>query len=287
MRATGGVGGRVYTRAMSSSQLLRVVVLGSGSAGNAVAITDGATTLLVDCGFSAREAAKRLASVGLDADSVTALVVTHEHHDHVRGVEVFSRRHSVPVFATRGTARAADLARCVSHLERLVLGEAARIGTLSLLPFATSHDAAEPMGVRVDADSGASFGLATDTGVLTPQAAEALADVDVLGIESNHDLGMLEHGPYPPFLKRRIRSDQGHLSNACAADALERLASNRLRRILALHRSQTNNTPELAGHSLRTRAGELGLGATVDVACQNTVLDTHPPQGSLFAEGAE
>jgi phosphoribosyl 1,2-cyclic phosphodiesterase len=269
---------------MSDSRQLRVVFLGSGSRGNAVAVTDGTTTLLIDCGFSARETARRLTLVGLDADNVSTILLTHEHSDHLRGVEVFARRHACPVHATKGTRRAAGLDHLDSEVCTLVVGEKIRVGSLSVLPFRTSHDAAEPVGFRIESGDGTRFGLATDTGVLTPESAEALAEVDLLGIESNHDLGMLETGPYPSFLKHRIRSTKGHLSNPDAADALETLASSRLRRVFALHRSDTNNTPSLAKRALTARLEAIGLRVPVHVAGQHEPLDSSPPQPPLFAE---
>lgn len=268
---------------MNHDSPLRLVVLGSGSSGNAAAITDGTTTVLVDCGFSAREVARRMTCAGLDPASVSAIFITHEHTDHTRGVDVFVRRHATDctVYATAGTISAAGLGILGSRVERVVCGEPGRCGTLEVLPFRTSHDAAEPMGVRVESPYG-SVGIATDTGVLTPEAFEALGGVSVLGIESNHDVRMLEIGPYPPFLKRRIRSSAGHLSNADAADALERLASDELVRVFALHRSRTNNTAALAAQVLGERAERVGLSVKIEVAAQSTPCDSHPPQSTLF-----
>ena len=262
---------------------MRVVVLGSGSGGNAVAVTDGATTLLIDCGFSARETARRMALVGLDAGRVEALLVTHEHSDHIRGVDVFARRHDCTVLATAGTRRAAGLDALAADVRTLASGQPVRVGTFSVLPFRTSHDAVEPVGYRVESDAGERFGLATDTGVLTPEAAESLRDVDILGLESNHDLAMLANGPYPQFLKSRIRSDQGHLSNPDAAAAIELLAGSRLRRIFALHRSGTNNSPTIVRRTILARCDLIGLDVPVDVARQDIPLDSAPPQATLFA----
>jgi phosphoribosyl 1,2-cyclic phosphodiesterase len=270
---------------MPTPSQLRVVFLGSGSAGNAVAVTDGATTLLVDCGFSARETARRLALAGLQAQDVAAILVTHEHSDHIRGVEVFQRRHGMAsVGCTLGTRRAAGFDALCGEVRTMAPGEVERFGTLSVVPFRTSHDAAEPVGYRIESDGGRRMGLATDTGVLTAEAAEALADVDVLCLESNHDLGMLENGPYPYYLKRRIRSEQGHLSNPDACDAIEKLASDRLRRVFALHRSNTNNSATIVRRELAARMAAIGLRVPVEVAPQDDVLDSEPPQGCLFGD---
>jgi phosphoribosyl 1,2-cyclic phosphodiesterase len=254
---------------MSTPLQLRVVFLGSGSSGNATAITDGTTTVLVDCGFSAREVSRRLCDAGIEPHTVTGLLVTHEHSDHVRGIDVFVRRHApgCTVYATCGTLRARELSDLRTNRQEISPGETMRVGTLDVVAFATSHDAAQPVGYRLDSN-GDSVAVATDTGVLTEQAVEALADVRVLGLESNHDLRMLERGPYPAFLKHRIRSTRGHLSNTDAADALERLASDRLEQVFALHRSTTNNTVTLAETLLRDRAGRIGLDIQVTVASQ-------------------
>ncbi len=258
----------------------RMVILGSGSAGNATAITDGVTTVLVDCGFSAREISRRLAAVGISASSVNAILVTHEHGDHVRGIDVFVRRHAPEcvVYASSGTRRAAGLSDAVT----VTCGEPVRIGTLETVAFQTSHDALEPVGYRIERD-GYAVGIATDTGVFTPQCAEGLAGCAVIALESNHDLEMLENGPYPYPLKRRIRSTHGHLSNHDAADALEKLVHDGLVHVVGMHRSRTNNTARLAGAALSGRLSHLGLGSVkVTVAGQDECCDTEPPQGALF-----
>ena len=272
---------------MPTASQLRVVFLGSGSAGNSVAVTDGVTTLLVDCGFSARETVRRLALAGLRAEDVSAILVTHEHSDHIRGIDVFQRRHGMAaVGCTIGTRRAAGFDGLGGDVHTLTPGEATRFGTLSVVPFKTSHDAAQPVGYLIETGGGERLGLATDTGVLTPEAADALTDVDFLGLESNHDLGMLENGPYPSYLKRRIRSEQGHLSNPDACNAVERLASDRLRHVFALHRSNTNNSASIVRRELLARMTAIGLRVPIDVAPQNDVLDSEPPQGSLFDDAA-
>jgi phosphoribosyl 1,2-cyclic phosphodiesterase len=270
---------------MNPRHSLRVVFLGSGSSGNATAVTDGETTVLVDCGFSAREISRRLDHACLHPTTVAAILVTHEHSDHVKGVDVFARRHApgCTVFASEGTRRAAELTAAI-ETQVVRCGTQFAIGSLTVTPFCASHDAAEPLGYRFDAH-GDSVGIVTDTGVLTPQAREALVGVKALGIESNHDARMLERGPYPAFLKRRIRSNAGHLSNDAAADALDQLASEELVQVFALHRSHTNNTAALAAAALTQRLARLGLEVPVHVVPQHESCDSCPPQGSLFEAG--
>ncbi|TLM87002.1 MAG: MBL fold metallo-hydrolase [Actinobacteria bacterium] len=275
-----------YTARMPAthSHSLRIVVLGSGSSGNAIAVTDGVTSVLIDCGFSARETARRMATCGLDAASTAALLLTHEHSDHVRGVEVFSRRHPMPVFASDGTRRAAGLDRAVADPRTIECGAEERIGTLRVVAFATSHDAAQPLGFRVESDDGERVGIVTDTGIVTEQAHEALAGCDLLAIESNHDVRMLERGRYPQFLKSRILSHRGHLANAQSADALEQLATDRLRHVIALHRSRENNTEQLVLAELASRLTALGLEVPVTAASQTLPCWAGAPHGTLFAE---
>ena len=249
--------------------------LGSGSAGNSTAISCGETLILVDCGFSARETASRMRAAGLDPARVSAVFVTHEHSDHVRGIDVFVRRCApgCVVYATPGTLRSAPLRACRVETSALRPGASDAVADLTVTSFRTSHDATEPVGFRIEG-GGETLGLVTDTGVVGHEAACALQGVDVLGLEVNHDLHMLQHGPYPYHLKRRIVSARGHLSNADAAAALERLASDRLKRVIALHRSRTNNTAELAEAAVRERLERMGHPARVDVAYQDGAIDT-------------
>lgn len=271
----------LYTARMTSNSSLRVVVLGSGSAGNATVVSDGTTNVLVDCGFSALEVSKRLSGCSISGSSIDAILVTHEHGDHVRGIDVFCRRHAptCAVWATAGTSKASALQ--AERTQVVKAGEAFTVGTLTVIPFATSHDAAEPVGYRIES-GGAAVGIATDTGVMTHEAYEALSGCSIIGIESNHDERMLDTGPYPTYLKRRIRSTTGHLSNTDAADAVQRLAHDGLLQVFALHRSRTNNTKDLAAVQLRARLAGLGLKVPVTVAGQSTACDSDPGRQSLF-----
>jgi phosphoribosyl 1,2-cyclic phosphodiesterase len=255
---------------MNPSAGLRAVFLGSGSAGNCTAITSGDTVVLIDCGLSARETARRLIAADIDPAAVAAILVTHEHGDHVRGIDVFVRRYAPDcvVHASQGTVRAALPSSLGDSAVPIRPGDEFHVGELDIVAFSTSHDAADPVGYRV-ASGLESVGIATDTGVLTPQAAEALSGVTILGIEGNHDVEMLERGPYPYHLKRRIMSARGHLSNADAAHAVELLAGDGLQRVVTLHRSRTNNTAALAGSALRERLRQMGLTTPVEVVEQD------------------
>ncbi|MHB1341461.1 MAG: MBL fold metallo-hydrolase [Coriobacteriia bacterium] len=250
-----------------------VAFLASGSRGNATLVHAGGRGVLVDCGLSARECRKRITDAGLNGIVIEAVLLTHEHSDHLRGVRVLSRTLDVPVYATRGTLVAArEGIADVPDRVALRAGDSLEIAGLQVRVIRTSHDAAEPVGFRFETPGGGVFGMATDTGVLTCECEEALVGCDLLGIESNHDVKMLEVGPYPYFLKQRILSDVGHLSNAHAARALANLASDRLRTIVGLHLSEQNNLPGIAKGTLAAAASSLGLAVEVRVAPQRQPL---------------
>lgn len=247
---------------------LHATVLGSGSAGNALAICLGGDTLLLDCGFSARETERRLGAAGIDPASVRAVLVSHEHIDHVRGVRVFASRRQIPVYSSRGTRAAADLEHHVPDARVIVAGDPAAIASFTVTAFRTSHDAAEPLGFRVESPDGSALGVLTDTGMVTAEAYEALLGCTMLAVESNHDAEMLENGPYPWFLKRRISSDEGHLSNTTAANLITELASDALKHVVGLHLSTTNNTPHLAAATLISALARIGHPAHARTAAQ-------------------
>jgi phosphoribosyl 1,2-cyclic phosphodiesterase len=274
---------RLSVAARTIGGMMRVTFLGSGSGGNCTLVGYGATSILVDCGFSAREVTTRLRALGEDPDAVGAVVVTHEHSDHSRGLRVFAKRTGVPLMASDGTAKAvnSEAHGPIEH-ERLRAGEPVRIGEIVVTPFSVSHDAREPLGFVFAAPDGTRLGYASDTGVMSPQAAEALAGCDHLALEANHDIDMLASGPYPLFLKRRISSDIGHLSNRSSADALESLCSDRLRQVFAIHISRTNNTPARAVAALRDRLAAIGVDVPVTAVGQDVGLCFPDRQASLF-----
>lgn len=236
--------------------MLRFCCLGSGSEGNALVVEahDGLTVtrVLVDNGFGPRELARRLARAALAPDDIDAVVVTHEHSDHVGGVHALARTRRIAVFASLGTARAAQFDAAVEW-QRMRAQEPVAIGGLSITPVAVSHDAAEPLQL-VFTDGQGRLGLLTDIGCPTTAVAEAFTALDALILECNHDEQMLAAGDYPRFLKARIAGDRGHLSNAQAAALLARIDRTRLRFIAAAHLSRKNNRPELARGALAQAA---------------------------------
>lgn len=236
---------------------MRFCSLGSGSRGNATLLEGGGVRLLVDCGFSLRELDRRLAINGLSASELDAVLLTHEHADHVKGVAALARRHGVPVWSTTGTWRASragdlpDVHLFHSH------GEGFRIGDVRVQPFAVPHDAREPVQYVFE-HGGRRFGMLTDVGSLTPHILDSLKGLDALLLECNHDPGLLAAGPYPPSLQARVGGALGHLSNGQAAALLARLDHDRLRHLVAAHLSEKNNRPELAREAL------LGVSETLE-----------------------
>lgn len=226
---------------------MEALVLASGSSGNAVLVRSGEVALLVDAGVSALQIRRRLAAFGIGVGELTAILVTHEHSDHVRGLEVLLKRDAVPVWTTAGTW-AALVVRSQAGGE-LASGRPLQFGGLHVTPVATSHDAREPVAFVFD-DGDRRLGLCTDTGTFTGLLEQRMAACDVLLMESNHDVDLLRTGPYPWPLKQRIQGRLGHLSNDQCAEALERLRSPALRAVVGLHLSAENNLPTLVCEAL-------------------------------------
>ena len=229
---------------------MRFASLGSGSRGNALVVDVGDTRVLVDCGFSTRMTVQRLAHLGVDPDSIDAVLVTHEHGDHVGGVARFSARFSAPVYLTHGTHASLRVAQAQSADFRLVDShQVFSIGGVEVQPYPVPHDAREPVQF-VFSDGNRKLGVLTDCGAVTVHVAGVLQRCDALVIECNHDQNLLASSSYPPALKQRIRSDYGHLSNAQAASLLSQVERSRLQHVVAAHLSEENNRPELAASAL-------------------------------------
>lgn len=238
---------------------LSLCVLASGSRGNATYISDGRTAILVDAGLSGKEIQRRMAARGLDPQALDAIVVSHEHADHIQGVGVLSRRFGLTVHINERTHQASrnGLGR-LTAVSPFVCGEGFAIGTLAVHPFSISHDAEDPAGFTISSN-GIKVGLATDLGVVTSVVRTHLAACDILVLEANHDDRMLIDGPYPWPLKQRIRSRSGHLSNDDAALLLQDLRHDELSHVILAHLSEENNTAQRARETV---AGVLNGAAT-------------------------
>lgn len=222
---------------------MRFASLGSGSRGNATLISQGKTTLLVDCGFSARETEKRLRRAGLEASELSAILVTHEHADHINGVRVLARKYQLPVYATAGTAGclSADLKDLMVEFSS---HEVFNVGDVEACPFPVPHDAREPSQFVFN-DGLHSLGLLTDVGMSTPIIEQALSGCDALLLEANHDIDLLDNSEYPEHLKYRVAGRHGHLNNVQSASLLEKIETSHLQHIVAMHLSEKNNSPDI------------------------------------------
>jgi phosphoribosyl 1,2-cyclic phosphodiesterase len=237
-------------------------MLGSGSGGNAAYLEADGTRLLLDAGFSCRELEARLAALGADPAKVDAILLSHEHGDHARGVGRFARRFGTMVAGTAGTLRAAGLWGGPARLLVFGSGETVRVGRLRVATAPLSHDAVDPVGFRVEAAEGA-VGFALDLGRATDTACALLAGCRTMILDSNYDPEMLESGPYPRELKERLRGPRGHLSNREAAELIAQATGNATRTLLLAHLSRTNNRPDLARAAAR---GALrGRGAAIRI----------------------
>jgi phosphoribosyl 1,2-cyclic phosphodiesterase len=259
-----------------------VSVLASGSRGNSAIVQSSTTWILVDAGISCRETFKRMRAAGHDPHSLSAILITHEHSDHVYGLLVLAKKLKIPVFMTGATHQAwARMMRDddgvrpeLARLEVFSSGKSFLVGDITVAPFTIPHDAADPVGFTFRAE-GVKVGIATDLGYMPPSVCDHLRGCDVLVIEANHDLEMLRGGPYPWSVKQRVMSRVGHLSNDALAEYLVTNYDGGASYLVLAHISEQNNHPELA-----RKAAELALsgrrtlwGNQVMVAAQTAPLD--------------
>lgn len=249
---------------------MRFISLGSGSRGNATLIETAAARVLVDCGFGIREMERRLGLAGVDPASVEALLITHEHGDHLRGAIPFARRHGARLLGSNGTFRGIDIDSRVRFEAINPHADGIPLADITVHPIPVPHDSREPVQYLFAAD-GKRFGMLTDAGSITPHAVERLRGCDALMLECNHDPDMLRDGPYPWSLKRRVAGDHGHLSNRQAAQLLAGLDTARLRWLAAAHLSEKNNRPELALRALLEV--DHGLEERIRILSQDRISD--------------
>lgn len=234
---------------------MRFASLGSGSQGNALVVESGASRILLDCGFGLADAVSRLGRLGLAPQDISAIVVTHEHDDHIGGVARLARRHALPVWLTHGTLNGFEaLFADVKTVNVIGSYEAFSVGDLQIQPFPVPHDAREP-AQYVFGDGVRRLGVLTDTGCSTPHIEAMLSQCHALVLECNHDIEMLQSSSYPRRLRERIAGKFGHLDNVTAAALLARLDNAKLQHLVAAHLSQENNRPELARAALSAAIG--------------------------------
>ncbi len=218
----------------------------SGSSGNCSFFTDGKTNILIDCGMSGKNLEKALLSIGTHAQDIDALLITHEHNDHIRGAGIVSRRYNIPIYATVGTHKCANIGDIKDENRKLIKPNSDfEIGTLGIRAFEIPHDSAEPVAYSMFSQ-GKKYTSATDMGYISNNLFNEIKGSDCILLESNHDIEMLKVGPYPYPLKQRILSNVGHLSNEVAAQAALALVKTGTQKIMLGHLSENNNRPEIA-----------------------------------------
>ena len=234
---------------------MRFVSIASGSSGNCIYVGTEQANLLVDAGISNKRIEQGLNEIGVKGSELTGIVITHEHSDHVRGLGVLARKYGVPIYGTAETLEEikgmSSLGKMPAELFHPILPEVEfSIGDMTILPFSIDHDAANPVAYRIS-QGRKQVAVATDMGHFDQHIIDHLQGLDALLLETNHDLRMLETGPYPYYLKRRIMGDHGHLSNETAGRLLNFILHDRLKAVLLGHLSKENNYPELALESVR------------------------------------
>ena len=234
---------------------MRMVSIASGSSGNCIYIGSDNTHLLVDAGISNKRIQEGLNDIGLTGSDVTGILVTHEHSDHIKGLGVLSRKYHLPIYGTKETLDEIAACKTLGTFDTGLLSPIEpdvdfQIGDLTLEPFSIHHDAANPVAYRVSHER-KSVAVATDMGHYDQYVIDHLKDLDALLLEANHDVNMLETGPYPYYLKRRILGDHGHLSNENAGRLLNYILNDKLKYVLLGHLSKENNYEALAYETVR------------------------------------
>lgn len=255
---------------------MKAWMLGSGSRGNAILIECDGTRLLVDCGFGTRTLAARLKTIGVAPESIDGCLLTHEHDDHLKGAAAAALRWGWGIYATAGTARARALRR--TPILTFEPGMTLDFPRMTIEATATSHDATESVGFVVTARrTGARAGLFYDLGCITRAVAKACESLDILVLESNHDEEMLRHGPYPPFLQKRIASRVGHLSNDDAAKFARASMTRDVKHLVLAHLSENCNDPRVALECMRGAVGTTRFRGTVTASKQDAVMGPFVP----------
>ncbi|MBE5869693.1 MAG: MBL fold metallo-hydrolase [Lachnospiraceae bacterium] len=234
---------------------MRLLSIASGSSGNCIYVGNEDTNILIDTGISGKRVEAGLNSIGLSGKDMDAVFITHEHIDHISGLAVFSRKWNVPIYASAGTTHGILGTRSVGVIDTELFeifhkGEQVQVGTLMIDPIDIPHDAQEPTAYHVT-DGKSRVAVATDLGCITKGLKEALKGVNALLLEANHDVNMLQVGPYPYYLKQRILGNKGHLSNENCGKFLAGLLHDDLKAVLLGHLSHENNLPELAYEAVR------------------------------------
>ena len=248
---------------------VRFASLGSGSKGNATLIDDGESCLLVDLGFTLKETRRRLSRLGVQPEDITAILVTHEHADHIHGVAAFARKYNTPVYLSHGTYQNKKMGQ-LPALNLINCHQVFACGSFEVTPVAVPHDAKEPCQFVLRSGH-STLGVLTDLGHISDHVRESYESCDALLLECNHDPDMLVNGPYPWPLKKRVGGDYGHLNNGQAAELLNSIDLDRLNHLVISHISEQNNQPTLAEQAVQDTLG--GWNGLLTVAEQDAGFD--------------
>lgn len=234
---------------------MRLCSIASGSSGNCIYVGSDTTHILVDVGISGKRTREGLERLGVKTEELDGIFITHEHADHISGLGVMARKYGVPIYGTRGTLKAVRNTSQIGKIDDSLLQEIEAdtkiiVKDLTLNPMRTSHDAAEPVAYRISHGK-QKLGIITDLGCYNDYTVESLQGMNALLIEANHDVNMLQVGPYPYYLKKRILGDRGHLSNELSGQLLSRVLNDNMQTIILGHLSKENNLPELAYETVR------------------------------------
>ncbi|MBC2714212.1 MAG: MBL fold metallo-hydrolase [Desulfobacteraceae bacterium] len=225
---------------------MQICMLASGSRGNSIYISNGDTSVLIDAGLSGIEIERRMKSRNLNVKNIDAIIVSHEHSDHIQGVGILARRYNLPVYISSETFNtAAKQLGSIKHINNFSCGTEFAIKHLNIRPFSISHDASDPAGFTIGCN-GQKIGIATDLGIATAMVRQHLKNCCCLILEANHDVPMLEDGPYPWPVKQRVKGRSGHLSNESSRELLMDVMHDQMSHVILAHLSETNNTPEKA-----------------------------------------
>ncbi len=234
---------------------MRLMSIASGSSGNCIYVGDDNTHILIDTGISKKRVEEGLSEIDLSPKDLNGIFITHEHSDHISGLGVLSRKYNIPIYGTHETLEAIKLCNSLGAINRelyveVIPDEVCKVNTLNVKAFSISHDAANPVAYRVEADD-ESVAVATDMGVYNDYIVDNLKGLDALVLEANHDIRMLQTGVYPYYLKQRILGDRGHLCNEMAGRLLDMILNDNIKKIFLGHLSKENNYEELAYESVR------------------------------------
>ena len=243
----------------------KVCQLFSGSSGNSIFISYKGTKLLVDAGVSAKRICAMLSDIGEDASELSAIFVTHEHSDHVGGLRVLASKHNIPVFAAEDVINRMSQTNIINEkVNTIPIEKNIELSGIEILPFELSHDSVSCHGYRFNLGNSRSVGVCTDTGYITEDARQTLKGTDLVFLESNHEVTILQNGAYPYYLKKRILSECGHLSNFASSEFAKELAKSGTTRFVLAHLSRENNTPDIARESVVSALLEENLKENTD-----------------------